>query len=353
MYIYYLNIDFIFYKNEVIFEERIMCYKYMKWCVFLSFVLTVSACKDTPPPPVNNEGRCSFSDIELPNNAEVYAVGVYSGENIIYQIDETSFSQPTGVDIYINEPDKPAILLLVGNHVNVWQIKRTPKTKIIAVYAGNYNKTWVLGLGEHIPIITATKVGKECEGIDHQYDYGDSYMKKFDSIAAKFLNRPISQKIAKHGSPTVVTSLYVGKQLPDSEYTQDKVTPIESLRVLDTPLAGKAGLDDAVRKGLIREVAQEELTQWYREGAFPELYWRNIYLDRKELITIREPVYFILQPFQIPVGLFGADAAYFILPKGVPMPTGYLGHSKLINFDTKECFEQQADGLKLTSYCSF
>jgi hypothetical protein len=45
----------------------------------------------------------------------------------------------------------------------------------------------------------------------------------------------------------------------------------------------------------------------------------------------------VLKPFRLPPGLYGAHSATFFVPKGVPRPTGELGHSVLYDFNTLTC----------------
>ena len=48
-------------------------------------------------------------------------------------------------------------------------------------------------------------------------------------------------------------------------------------------------------------------------------------------------VYVVLGEMQVPAGLFGAHSATFIVPSGVPRPTGDLGHSKVLDHNTMTC----------------
>jgi hypothetical protein len=45
----------------------------------------------------------------------------------------------------------------------------------------------------------------------------------------------------------------------------------------------------------------------------------------------------VLKAYTLPAGLYGANSATFFVPKGVPRPTGKLGHSTLYDFNTMSC----------------
>jgi hypothetical protein len=47
--------------------------------------------------------------------------------------------------------------------------------------------------------------------------------------------------------------------------------------------------------------------------------------------------YVVLKAYPVPAGLYGAYSASCFVPKGVPRPTGKLGHSTLYDFNTLSC----------------
>ena len=47
--------------------------------------------------------------------------------------------------------------------------------------------------------------------------------------------------------------------------------------------------------------------------------------------------YVVLKAYALPAGLYGANSATFFVPKGVPRPSGNLGHSTLYDFNTMTC----------------
>lgn len=307
-------------------------------------VLLMSGCDEKPVEPVNNEGRCDFNDISLPSNAVVYAVGVSTGKYLIWQIDDESPRESTQVEVFINEPGKPVILMLIGSQVDAWQIWRTPETRISAVYVGNAGPNpKVLGLSEFVPIVTTTGWSRgQCETIHYQFSYRDDEMKGLDLVAMQLLGKPVTQKFIDPSSER----LYVGQQLPDTAYIQDRTQPTESLRIPNTPLVAQAGLDEALANETIRLMTQEELREWYDQyPAFFRHWSRKLPPDgRIEPIV---PVYMILKSFQIPAGLSGTKAVVYVLPEGVPMPTGDVGNSMLFDVGADECFRGElTSGLK-------
>lgn len=308
--------------------------------IFLTMMLF--ACDSQKP--VNNENRCSFEDIGLPFVFVVYAVGESAGRIIDYQIkDRDDIS--TEVTVYVNDPDRPVALMLVGRSVNVWQIHRTPATKIVAVYAGNHDETRVLGLGAHVPVITTDykdEVNNKspCHSISWSYSTREEY--KFSQVAQILFGKPVYQIFSENTNSQAFFEdrVFIGKPLPESSYVQDRVQPTESLRVPNTPLAGRAGLNEAVQNGLIRRATQEELQRYYESGAIPSHLFRTQFDQNGQLkyTPDRDAIYIIQKPFRFPAGLYGPYSTQFILEKGVPMPEGSMGRSKLISLDSQMCF---------------
>jgi len=59
-------------------------------------------------------------------------------------------------------------------------------------------------------------------------------------------------------------------------------------------------------------------------------------LRRGDLAPYQEgnDTFVINRPIRFPAGLYGAHARHFILPPGVPLPTGVVGHSCVISQET-------------------
>ena len=135
---------------------------------------------------------------------------------------------------------------------------------------------------------------------------------------------------------------------PKTAYETAPATPPASFKDPDAPLAGDAGLSDAVAKGLLRPATQvdiEQVRDYYRAQAAkspagkvdippiagaspaapPEISLPSISIHRS---------YVVLKQFAYPAGLYGAHGATFIVPQGVATPTGNPGHSSIFDLNT-------------------
>jgi hypothetical protein len=116
-------------------------------------------------------------------------------------------------------------------------------------------------------------------------------------------------------------------------------TPPDSFFDRDAPRAGRAGLEDGVKKGLLRKATKEDAIAWFTELPKPKPKDVPSIAGQAPptLPEIYRGAYVVLKPFVFPVGLFGGDAARFFVPRGVPRPSGNPGHSAIYDFNTLKC----------------
>lgn len=98
-----------------------------------------------------------------------------------------------------------------------------------------------------------------------------------------------------------------------------------------TALAGRAGLAEAVERGILRRANLDDAEEWKKA------------LERKYRLQKRSPpnlppdlhnAYVVLKNFKFPAGLYGADIATFYIKQGVSMPTGNAGHSRVYDMNS-------------------
>ncbi|MCF6330898.1 MAG: hypothetical protein L3I99_05055 [Sulfurimonas sp.] len=283
---------------------------------------------------------CKFKKINFPNDMIVYAGGAYSGKKIRYQIDQSGH-QATQFNIIVNSPNKSVALLLGAYEPSIWNIAWTKGTYIAAVFVTGYHRQAVAGLSKDTPVINSSQYNKgAC-----QYMYiADENIKKINPLSnivyeknvkmvyyAENGNIVFGEQINEH------TKLYASKDsLPDSFINKS------------SPLAGKAGLEDLVSKGMLRRSISSDINKWTKQKE--EAYKKILEAKNEELPpvanakkkTVFNPQYVhngyvILKKITIPAGLYGGNLATFFLEKGVPYPDGKLGHSILYDFNTIDC----------------
>lgn len=294
----------------------------------------------TPP-------ACSFIGKGLlPRDTIVIAAGANGGRPAGFQIDRSG-NDATVFDVMVHA-DKPVALLLAAYEPSVWSIGWTAGTRIVAVFATGYHRQAVAGLPAGTPIITSSQTENgEC---------GYAYLG--ESLAwVNPKSRAVFGKEAKriyNKAPEGAIFIAESARAPTAPLRSPD-TAVESFRIPDALLAGKAGLAWSVRNGLLRMATDSDVQavrKHYQKlaangnragkvdippiagqapGAGPAVQIPNLYLGN---------TFVVLTPYTFPAGLYGGHSASFIVPKGVPAPSGDLGHSMVINLNSSK--EKQA-----------
>lgn len=275
---------------------------------------------------------CSFQDIKLPKEFVVFAAGAYSGKKTDFQIDQSGH-QATQIDVAVNYKFKPVVLMLGAYEPTIWNIGWTPNTNIVAVFASGYHRQALAGLKESVPFLIST--------YDNKGICGSGYITQekpaaFDELARKLFSRPVEKVFpASNGAVIIGSSIK-----PSTRLVTSNNTTVESLIDKNAPLAGPAGLKDAVTKGLLRPVIQDDIQNWI-DAVNAKAEQEKPITKSSEAVakkfTVLSDSYVVLKPFTFPAGLYGGNAASFFIPKKSAIPTGNPGHSTIFDFNTLTC----------------
>jgi len=276
---------------------------------------------------------CAFDGLQLPENVAVYATGAYGGKPAGFQIDQSGH-EATRFDIAVNSTDKPVVLMLGAYEPAVWNIGWSKGTRILAVLVSGYHRQAVAGLPKATPMINSSYDNR---GPCGYFYVSDSTMGALNPMAKRVFGRPVSMVFpVSNGKVVVGTSLTGSVQL----LTSGEIT-VDTLRDPSAPLAGPAGLDGAVRKGLLRPANTADAQAWANAVAknTPDS-------DLPPVAGQGKPVprappfyggYVVQKAFTFPAGLYGAHSSTFFVPKGIPTPLGNPGHSTVFDFNTLAC----------------
>ena len=274
---------------------------------------------------------CKVSGFSAPSGFKIYAAGAYSGRDLDYQIDQSGH-QATRIDVSVSDARNPVVLMLGAYEPTVWNIGWSSGTRIAAVLIGGYHRQVVAGLPANIPVLISSYDNK---GPCGYFYVSQDHLGQLNPIAIRAFGRPVDMVyLAKNGSVSVGDA-----DSSSSFVTSSRISP-DSFRDTDAPLAGEAGLQDAVRRGLLREARSEDMAAW--KAARASVADRSLPPIAGET-TASMPSgsihngYVVLKPMKIPAGLYGAHSATFFVPKGTARPAGNLGHSKIYDFNTLTC----------------
>ncbi len=274
--------------------------------------------------------RCEIAGWVAQDDVLVYAAGAYAGRALDHPIDQSGH-QATQIDVAVDEPSAPVVLMLGAYEPTVWNIGWSTRSRIVAVLVSGYHRQVIAGLPPTVPRLISTY---ENEGPCGYFHVGEDNLGALNPIARRVFGRPVARAfIARDGSVAVGTGESVGL-VTDANQSPDQ------FRDVNAPLAGEAGLREAVAKGLLREARPGDLEAW--AAAYDDVQGRDVpqvsgASAGSGRTLWRHNAYVVLGEMQVPAGLFGAHAATFIVPRGVPRPTGALGHSKVLDHNTMTC----------------
>lgn len=286
---------------------------------------------------------CSFPSGSLPAKFVVFATGAYTGKVIDFQIDQSGH-QATKVDVVVNYTDSPVVLMLGAYEPTIWNIGWSDKTRIVGVFASGYHRQVLAGIPESVPYFIST--------YDNKAGCGSSYITAenpagFDALSRKLFNRPVETVY-----PIANGTALMGQMIkPGTRLLTSGTNTVELYYDKNAPLAGPAGVKDAVAKGLLRAATQDDMQAWIdamKEKGAQEVAGKPAKAElvagamlpaaaAPRKLSVPSNSYVVLKAFTYPAGLFGGNSATFFVPKGVASPTGNSGHSTVFDASTGSC----------------
>jgi len=284
-------------------------------------------------PPVRTPQTCAFPGLQLPANAVVYAAGGYSGKALDYQIDQSGNSAGM-MDVTVHNPEQPVVLMLGAYDPTVWRIYRSSSTRILAVLLTGYHRQAMIGQPASVPVLHSTYDNGGACG----YHYVDAdNLKPLNPLSRQLFGRAVSRVyLAQEGS------ISIGVPIPAGTVLQSENSQLQQpFRDRNAPLAGAAGLAQALQRGQLRRAGPADAQAWAKAVASkqPPADVPPIAGSRAGRLKVPEfhDGYVVLRRFTYPAGLYGAHAATFFIPAGVPTPGGNPGHSAVYDFNTLQC----------------
>jgi uncharacterized protein len=299
---------------------------------------------------------CSFADANIPENTVVFGAGGERRKKTDFQIDQSGY-YATQIDVAVNYPDKPVALMLAAYEPTIWNIGWTEGTKIVAVFVSGYHRQHVAGIKADTPqLIDGHEDRGPCSrstSIYMQLNLTESLVASFGygqitDIEKAVKEQKLSQILFGHPIKSIFSvsegRVVIGNPLTPSQslITSSEIPP-KSFYDKTAPLAGEAGLRNALKNGILRRATLKDAEKWNK--ALKKKYAMQ-HLPTPNLPPDLVNAYVILKEFTYPEGLYGGNSATFYIPEGVPNPIGNYGHSKIYDFNsiTLECVAGSACG---------
>lgn len=208
---------------------------------------------------------CRFTAFKAPRDALIYAAGGTEARSTRWVLDWDEGQSAKVVEVAVNSPERPVVLLLGSSNPTVWHIGWTEGTKIAAVAAsGNYRQI-VVGLPENTKILTSSAFhGAYADpAVSKQYlcPYFTSATAPKETEKVNRLSKLLTGRLPDGlFDPVGSGRLLVGPLIPPGQpvLTQAEVDPAD----FDLNWALDDFLLTAVRREQIRPATAREYVQW-------------------------------------------------------------------------------------------
>lgn len=258
----------------------------------------------------------------IPANAQIIAVEGHRDTALDFVLDTSG--NPSYLAEVAVHADQPVVLLLRAHEPTLWNVGWSTSTQIVGAYATGYARQVVAGLPKTTPVVTASYAEGRAGGCGWMNPELVS-----TSLQSKYLfQRPLTRIYNKPSKRNGVVEI-IESEKPSGQFVTSSDRPPESFKDPKAPLAGKAGLDDAVKKGILRPVTAED-----------EIEVGNVFRKAKRVggvPFVRPDAYVVLKEFTYPLGFTDHSAIQFVVPPGVPRPTGNPGYTETLDLNTAEC----------------
>jgi hypothetical protein len=265
---------------------------------------------------------------DVPDRFSAYVLACQQGnsqELDVYLEDETVPVRQN--EVVVNKPDEDVVLVLSSYESTIWRVGSTKGTRIVGVLLTGYQRQVVCGIDASVPVAISTVEKRGPFAPFHTSDLvRDSEM--LDRAVATALGRAPSGFVHDRGAGV----FYVGaKPKSDKEVIYAGKTPAEVSKPLKVA-RGDKGLAQLVADKKIRPAKQSDIDAWAAKAAEknPKLVGPNLQVAHYMRL---ERTYVVLKETTLPAGLSGAGSAAFIVPEGVPTPTGPREHSSIYFMD--------------------
>lgn len=306
-------------------------------CAFSMEFLSTSPFDFLPDTGTAEPGSvCRYKSLTLPGSFRVLAAATDSGTPQTQQIDGTG-EETSRVDVAVNSPDAPVVLMLFARAPTIWNIGWSSGTHIMAVYTSGYGRQLVAGIHPTIPVLISTAQNQgPCGYIVPQSPRPDA----INAVSQQLFGRTVTH----FSYPVLHGRVLLGDPpQPGTSFRTRSDNPPEQWRTPQdqAQLEGLPGLDNAVRLGQLRRATPDDARAWLQASA------RSPGMDQflagrsgRHRIPLTSRTYVVTGqggPFTLPSGLQGTQAPTLLVPQGVPRPLGDPGQSTLYDFNTLTC----------------
>ncbi len=266
-----------------------------------------------------------WADRKAPSR--VYAAMVWGRPTGMLLEDET---EPASVaDVFVNDPGQDVGLMLVAadRGPRIWNVRWTPGTCVVAVYARGWGANVVQGLPPSAAVLTPPSDDKACPQVDLSA-YG---LTRINTAVRALFGQPATLAVIGFDS---YGELHLGVPWAAGATLEGGVPGLHR-DILTGGVADRiqVALEDAMVRGQIRRATQGDLRDhanaWRRQRGLTD-----VPDDGEDQRAVVPWSYLVLGRYELPSGMSESPqhrGSRFIVPRGTPPPDGARGGVVLID----------------------
>jgi hypothetical protein len=281
---------------------------------------------------------------ELPKDCVVQAIGVYRGTSDAMNVQlDHSADLVRQVEVVVNMPDRPVVLVLSGYYPIVWRVGRTERTRIVGVVVSGYHGQALIGIDKTTPYVMSCYTTKNepfphfcaCDASPELLAMNDAVKRIVGREIDHFENKPLggAYRVGNRVDPKQViysNDLKVSDFVPAPR--PDPLAP----GLPELP-AGQRGLNDLVAEGSLRVATKADIAAWVDKASEPYKRFNENLRVKVPQEMVQLGAYVVLRnDVTLPDGLYGGHLRSFIIPDGIADPKGDLGHCKFYRMNGTE-----------------
>jgi hypothetical protein len=223
--------------------------------------------------------------------------------------------------VLIDQPGQNVVLVLAAARPTDWKFSLTPGSSLVGVWLISRQISTLAELPESTPVLDATEEAHDCATAGSATGTNPDGRRILE-----VLNRSPVQEI--HSTESWV---YIRASAADRSVTLH--APALDSRA--TAAATETALQALINRGAVRRMTREEVSRLESRGALEQpvrLIPDAFSSDRQPGKPLPYRVFMVQLACEFPPGLTGSHMATFIVPPGVPRPSGDPGHSQIVAF---------------------
>lgn len=267
----------------------------------------------------------------LPAEFDVMGISVRRGSTPLDVAIDRSGRDVAREDVVVGITPKPVVLVLMGEDPIVWNVGQAHGATIAGILAVGMHRQAVTGVPKSTRVTTYSTADGPNACPHFRVERADDWAAS--RRVRQLFGRGFTTFLNHKPGPHFVVGEVAGVVTHAPDVT------LASVALPDHVLPGGGhGIARLVRQQAIRPATEEDVEAWIKGAAQRKGSSAGDIRRQMNWRLGRDSTYVVLQDFDLPDGLAGADSRTFIIPAGASRPGGPQGHCTFLAMDAFQCY---------------